>query len=487
MPCFEHTYICIFSTTGIATAGLPLMLEGQPFVLFARLSHTLADGEGLRAALEWKGAAGLKCCVRHWNVLMLNSDLAHRDRTFVEIDCSEPARFKATESNELFDQVDTLLAMRERVESGNAAKTKLTQLQMVCGYSCTPQGLLADRDLRARVDFLHSVRYDWMHCALQDGTLTTKAFLLLSACRDIGVTSQEIENHLKTDWTFPQEHRAKGVLLWRVFDESRKTLQDKIKASASEMLILYVLLRHFFEYRLADNATVQAQLRSFCAACACIDILVKAKRRQVPMVQASHMLKDAIGHHLLCHVAAYGKDNLKPKFHWMWDVCEQLARDPFVLDCFVVERLHRRAKRVGNNIQNTRTYERSILAATLHSHRNSLQSQDVHCSGLHGRIALCPDSGVFVANTLLLNGLHVSIGDLVFCGSGLGRILNCCSEYRILYVLVEHMVFRRQLTSHSSLWAKPSDTKPFALWLAADVELALAWSKPGDEMTVIRL
>ena len=100
-----------FSTTGIATAGLPLMLEGQPFVLFARLSHTLADGEGLRAALEWKGAAGLKCCVRHWNVLMLNSDLAHRDRTFVEIDCSEPARFKATESNELFDQVDTLLAM----------------------------------------------------------------------------------------------------------------------------------------------------------------------------------------------------------------------------------------------------------------------------------------------------------------------------------------------------------------------------------------
>ena len=67
-----------FSSTGIATAGLPLMLNGAPFLLFAKLSHVLADGEGLRSGVQWKGAAGLKCCIRHWNVLKLNTDLMHR-------------------------------------------------------------------------------------------------------------------------------------------------------------------------------------------------------------------------------------------------------------------------------------------------------------------------------------------------------------------------------------------------------------------------
>ena len=55
----------LLSETGISTAGLPLMLNGQPFMLFAKLSHMLADGDGLRLAFEWKGASGLKCCMRH--------------------------------------------------------------------------------------------------------------------------------------------------------------------------------------------------------------------------------------------------------------------------------------------------------------------------------------------------------------------------------------------------------------------------------------
>ena len=73
----------VYSATGIATTGLPLMLNGKQFILFAKLSHLLADGYGHRLAFEWKGASGLKCCLRHWNVLKLNSDLAGRDSTFV--------------------------------------------------------------------------------------------------------------------------------------------------------------------------------------------------------------------------------------------------------------------------------------------------------------------------------------------------------------------------------------------------------------------
>ena len=84
-----------------------------------------------------------------------------------------------------------------------------------------------------------------MHCALQDGTLTTEANLLLEACEGSGFTSSDLEAHFQNDWVFPQQHRSKGKLLWRIFDQSRKGLQDKVNASASEMLLLYVLLRHY--------------------------------------------------------------------------------------------------------------------------------------------------------------------------------------------------------------------------------------------------
>ena len=99
----------LLSATGIATAGLPLMLDGQPFMLFAKLSHMLADGDGLRCAFEWKGSSGLKCCMRHWNVLKLDSDLAGRDQTFVEIDCSDPSKLRASTSRDVDEQADAIL------------------------------------------------------------------------------------------------------------------------------------------------------------------------------------------------------------------------------------------------------------------------------------------------------------------------------------------------------------------------------------------
>ena len=93
---------------------------------------------------------------------------------------------------------------------------------------------------------------------------------------------------------------------------------------------------------------------------------------------------------MLCHVAAYGKEHLKPKFHYLWDVAEQLARDPFVVDCFIVERLHLRAKRAAKDVENTRAYERSVLTGVLISHTNALVDEGSAELGLVGRAAHVP-------------------------------------------------------------------------------------------------
>jgi hypothetical protein len=38
------------------------------WLLFARLTNLLSDGDGLRMAFDWKGASSLKPCFKHYNV-----------------------------------------------------------------------------------------------------------------------------------------------------------------------------------------------------------------------------------------------------------------------------------------------------------------------------------------------------------------------------------------------------------------------------------
>lgn len=54
---------------GLAAGGLAVATDDGPCMLFARLSNVLSDGEGHMHAFDWKGAAALKVCLKHNNVL----------------------------------------------------------------------------------------------------------------------------------------------------------------------------------------------------------------------------------------------------------------------------------------------------------------------------------------------------------------------------------------------------------------------------------
>jgi len=66
----EHTFS---STIGLATSGLQLDLEDGPVLVFSCLSNLLSDGDGLRMVFDWKGASGLKPCLKHYNVFKKDS------------------------------------------------------------------------------------------------------------------------------------------------------------------------------------------------------------------------------------------------------------------------------------------------------------------------------------------------------------------------------------------------------------------------------
>ena len=68
----------------------------------------------------------------------------------------------------------------KRVREGTMAPAKLLALEKAIGFNHNPVGLLADVDLRKWVRIGEVASFDWMHSALQDGTLTTDMFFVLS-------------------------------------------------------------------------------------------------------------------------------------------------------------------------------------------------------------------------------------------------------------------------------------------------------------------
>ena len=121
----DYLKVHFLGANGIETAGLPLELHGQPFLLFAKLAVLLGDGEGLQKAFQWAGAGGIKPCLRHWNVLKLGSGLAHRDDRFVEIDCACHAKLSHASSAGARALADTLVEMEARVAARNTPLARL--------------------------------------------------------------------------------------------------------------------------------------------------------------------------------------------------------------------------------------------------------------------------------------------------------------------------------------------------------------------------
>ena len=159
---------------GIATSGVPLLLNGAHVLLFANLTNILSDGDGIRIAFDWKGQGALKPCFKHYNVFKKDSDLASRRAGYCEITCADPSRFKLWKRRDLATSVDLLGMAATRVTALAMTKVEFEELQKTTGLNHNKHGLTADVELRAYVDPVACCTWDWVHNMLQDGTFTTE-------------------------------------------------------------------------------------------------------------------------------------------------------------------------------------------------------------------------------------------------------------------------------------------------------------------------
>lgn len=474
----------LFGDLGLSTAGVSLDLGGGDCVmLFGTLTNLLSDGDGHRTALDWRGSSSMKPCVKHFNVLRKDSDLAHRADGFVEITCSDCTLFRPWTTAEAVEAMSTVGAAEDRRRDGRMTKAALDQIQKTLGLNYNEHGVLADLQLCERIDVIGSITWDWVHSALQDGMFTVEATALLRQCKTLGVRCSDLEAFLSDDkWMFPMASSAKAKELHRVFSTWRNHdgELESIRGQASELLGLYGLLRHYVETVIGDDPRVAAHKASFDAACRVLDIILRAKRGRADVMRCADELRVALAEHLRAHKITYGTRLVRPKHHWLMDLPDQLRRDGCVLDAFVIERIHLQCKRIAEHVKNTSRFERSVLAGIANAAARC-RSEATAADGLCGKVRCV--GGEVQASSSLRAGQHtVSCGDVVTRDGGAGVVVMCLDEAAELLVAVEVLAFRGQRSAHSGVWQA---TGTHELWLAGDVEPCLAWYANGAGQLVV--
>ena len=163
---------------GLETAGVSVTLGGEDVLIFASLEYMIADLDGHRAGLDWKGANGYRPCFRHMNVLKKNSETVEEGPIagFVEISCPDPTRFKACEATDIYAAADSLAEAHGRVQARAMTADRFDKLQNVLGLRFAPEGVLLDASLRGIADLLDSrpLIGSTLHCRM---ALSQKKFI----------------------------------------------------------------------------------------------------------------------------------------------------------------------------------------------------------------------------------------------------------------------------------------------------------------------
>ena len=120
-----------------------------------------------------------------------------------------------------------------------------------------------------------------------------------------------------------------------------------------------------------------------------MDTILDAKRGVTSMHSSARALRKALGDFMAAHVRAYGRDRIKPKHHWMFDLIDQWLRHADVYDAFIIERLHLRCKAVANLVKNLRSYEVRAKLYTARATPSYAISYEIPCAKYFNAAAQC--------------------------------------------------------------------------------------------------
>jgi hypothetical protein len=166
------------------------------------------------------------------------------------------------------------------------------EVEQALGLNPTIRGLLACAYLSKHIDWRQALHYDWPHTLLQEGVLSHESVAFIRALeRKREFRQRDWDRYLRHGWHFPAALHHAGKDLHRLFNEYRSKKRSEtgsMKVQSSQLLNLYSLVRRFIGKHVPRlDGDMDLEIASFVAVCRSVDIILAAKRGQLPLREAA--------------------------------------------------------------------------------------------------------------------------------------------------------------------------------------------------------
>ena len=429
------------------STGCVLSLE-TPTIVFAKLGCIIADESAIKHTFATKGASGLLPCLKCKNVVLADHGLLENDRSNYLVDISALTGYDPTTDLEMWHKCDKLSALVSR----GCTKTQLEQLEKILGLNHMPAGVLADMELREYVPPCTSTVYDPMHCVYSNGIAPQELHLFLGVCKDhLGITYSNLDTWCSANW---KTHSNNDKAAHGVFSARKEAAsKDNFKAMASEVMAIFPLISHFVETvvrpRCPDD--MKDAVESFAMLYRAHSLLTVLKRNSSKINrQSCDELKVMFREHLRLFQKAYGKEQVRPKHHLTQHLADQIFEHKLVIDCWPCERKHRALKLIATSIDNTRHFERSLLARAIEQQLMGTPA-DSFAFTLLGEQTSAPNlaltlgaASVKVSRAMRFGIFKVAEGDVILAERAAMEVLCCMQSDSSWCVLVGVYEFVRK-------------------------------------------
>ena len=346
-----------------STAGINLPFDSGDIRLFAKLGAVIQDGGAHQAVWGSRGDGASKYCLLCRNLFTASSRIC--DQAGCTLLVSD-----AINLADLVSSTDTELRNNARFlepRAGTMGREAWTELQQSMGLTHHKKAILLDRSLDRSLHPTQVFVHDWMHCIFVDGVMNLCVYLLFEQFINTGMSNiYQVFERYAAAWKWP--HRINGAHLAEIFSALRKDKHRAaahIKCQASDLLSLTPVLAIFVQKVLLSLHINEQHCLAFLALTDIVDIIMSSSRNDVRPEQ----LLARVHQFLQMFVESFGYDNQIPKFHWLLHLPEVLVRLGFLLNCFVLERKHRVAKRYATDLNNISKQPSTSLLGEVVSHQ----------------------------------------------------------------------------------------------------------------------
>eukprot|EP00438_Fugacium_kawagutii_P018209 Skav230731 [mRNA] locus=scaffold401:510054:512096:- [translate_table: standard] len=313
-----------------------------------RLGFLLMDGQAAKFAWSTKGDAGSRFCQQCANVFQVQ---CADDNDLLQEQISEISKFirfrqlHLVTDQEIFQSWDR---MADR--HGRCTKGDLQMWEQATGITFSPHAMLARTELRPLLQPTSQNCWDWMHALVSNGIVNIAMFQLIDRL---------------DQWQFFAGYFAQFVLpkdlntiqlpaLFQTKRVAKHKQHKKINSSASELLTLTTIMAHYLRVVCVPANACLEEAHLVLALALFIDLLQATWFGTVTPQQLQDCAED-----ILRRWKGLNWKWLK-KHHWILHFHQMLAHHGCVPACFCMERKNKTPGRIATNIQNLRTFEKSL-------------------------------------------------------------------------------------------------------------------------------